>query len=1042
MKRTIIKVSMIMIISVIFMSINIAYAIMPPHPDLIKEWKEKGIFGKKMKELREASVRLLGPQGQLEYGSSEYGKYGREIARTGNLKALVVLVEFPEGNPLLHEPVSTVSYYEEMLFGTGKLNKGRVSFRDFYRENSRGKLDITGSVVGWYSAKRELSYYTNWAGGIGEGARTGELISECVDYAAGWFDDDLTQFDSNGDGYVDLFMVIHAGKGSEDRNNPRKDNFWSHFTSYFGKFAGGVEVWGYSINGEYAIAPQDYFPGVMTHECGHWFGLPDLYDYGGDSAGIGVWGMMGAGSWQLSSFTAWSKVYLGWVNEEDGTLINLCANTEDLQIPDIHRDDGKIIRLWTYCQESPEYFLVENRQRQDNGYDNGLPGSGLLIWHVDETVSPSLPNDNQDHPLLKLMQCDGRDDLYYGRSYGDPTDPWPCDNKAFDNYSNPSSRAYNGSETLVAIRNMSESGEIMTADFEVGILSEGITILGYTVDDIFGNADGLPNPGEEIYLKIKLINNSGFQKNVRATLMSTDPSVTIYKDIVSYGDMDIGGISEGDSSYHFVISAPEVMGGEETILFNLEITTDDTFKTETFSLQIRDPDSDTVFWDDFEGNLEERGWSSRQITDWTNEWHVSTQKNYTPGGSQSYKFGDRGRDGYLNKAYGQLTSPEIILPAQSILTFRYWIDAESLSESEAYDGGLVMILKDGKEELIEPEGGYPYEISLSGNNPLKYKDDDGNEYGYPCYSGRKGWSRAVFDLSQYEGQVQILFKFASDDFGSPTERGEYEGWYIDDISITSQKGTKREPPVIKMAGYYDTNISVSNGGILQIKAYVHDPNGYKDIDSVEVYYAGNPVQQLSEEAEGIYSFTTEVPPLDPGIFSSGMAIPLVIIAKDKDGMESVPWPYFRVVDVEATMPVSSSEPDDPYYHYQVRLSETLDRYMLRSYFSQSTDTPKIRAVGYLDSDLNNYGGMIKLIAQFDEDESNEISEVEVYAGDILMPFTLNNSGLEGDFVPGDSYFTYCYQFTGSLPPGDYTLDFVGVTKDGRRTQIAPYLILN
>ena len=65
-----------------------------------------------------------------------------------------------------------------------------------------------------------------------------------------------------------------------------------------------------------------------------------------------------------------------------------------------------------------EYFLVENRQQV--GYDAGLPGCGLLVWHVDEWTTPSnLANANEDRGLVDLETADGSSAL------GDPGDPFP-----------------------------------------------------------------------------------------------------------------------------------------------------------------------------------------------------------------------------------------------------------------------------------------------------------------------------------------------------------------------------------------------------------------------------------------------------------------------------------------------------------------------------------------------------------------------------------------------------------------------------------------
>ena len=58
--------------------------------------------------------------------------------------------------------------------------------------------------------------------------------------------------------------------------------------------------------------------GVFCHEFGHAFGLPDLYDTDGGSAGVGHWCLMGSGNWNTPTnpahMSAWSKSELGWAN--------------------------------------------------------------------------------------------------------------------------------------------------------------------------------------------------------------------------------------------------------------------------------------------------------------------------------------------------------------------------------------------------------------------------------------------------------------------------------------------------------------------------------------------------------------------------------------------------------------------------------------------------------------------------------------------------------------------------------------------------------
>jgi hypothetical protein len=60
---------------------------------------------------------------------------------------------------------------------------------------------------------------------------------------------------------------------------------------------------------------------------------------------------------------------------------------------------SEILMLWL----STEYFLIENRQCV--GFDAGLPGEGLLIYHVDENVAS---NQSEWHPKVALMQVTWR----------------------------------------------------------------------------------------------------------------------------------------------------------------------------------------------------------------------------------------------------------------------------------------------------------------------------------------------------------------------------------------------------------------------------------------------------------------------------------------------------------------------------------------------------------------------------------------------------------------------------------------------------------
>ena len=116
------------------------------------------------------------------------------------------------------------------------------------------------------------------------------------------------------------------------------------------------------------------------------------------------------------------------------------------------------------AQPARSTSCVENRQR--TLYDRKLPGDGLLVYHVDETIDG---NDDENHPFVKLLEADGRNHLHDGANRGDAGDPYPGSSKnvALTSASNPSSKSYGGQETFVTITNIGASGANMKATITV-----------------------------------------------------------------------------------------------------------------------------------------------------------------------------------------------------------------------------------------------------------------------------------------------------------------------------------------------------------------------------------------------------------------------------------------------------------------------------------------------------------------------------------------------------------------------------------------------
>jgi immune inhibitor A len=358
----------------------------------------------------------------------------------GQVRVLVALVDFSD-KPM----TATPQHFTDLFFSTGKLPHGSV--REYFKEVSAGRITITGEVVGPFRMPLPLATYGGGGSGTDNPAPNARTMArEAATQADAVVD--FKPYDNDGNGFVDAFIVVHAGRGAEETLDG--NDIWSHKWVFGGGAlnADGTKVFAY------LTVPEDCRIGVCAHELGHLlFGWPDFYDTDESSSGLGNWCLMAGGSWNGSGDvpahpSAWCKASQDWV-----TTVNRTTSGR-LTIAEV-KTGRKVYRLWKDGIDAQEYFLVEHRARTK--FDVELPGEGLLVYHVDDSIEG---NDNEHHPQVKLIEADGRTHLKDGTNRGDGGDPFPgtANNANFTATTRPSSLAYSGLETCVSLTGIVKSG--------------------------------------------------------------------------------------------------------------------------------------------------------------------------------------------------------------------------------------------------------------------------------------------------------------------------------------------------------------------------------------------------------------------------------------------------------------------------------------------------------------------------------------------------------------------------------------------------------
>ena len=363
----------------------------------------------------------------------------------GLVRSVCLLVDFAD-EPATIPPDEVAAFLNgEGYAGFG--NNGSV--RDYWREVTNGRLDLEHVVpTTYYRARRPRRFYDD-PQADGEN-RVHLLLTEALEDLdrQGW---DFSRFDCNGDGHIDNITLLYAGN-----RNPH-GGLWPH-SNFLDRSYDGVATLRYVV----CDVGDPPTLALLVHELGHALGgFPDLYDYGGDSRGAGLYCLMNDSSPRATDpvdLSAFCRRLAGWCD-----LVEL---TPDLRGRTLTADAHANTVFYYPNPDNPrEYFLIENRHR--SGRDHQLPGSGLAIWHIDQDGCNDFQEQTREkHYLTTLVQADGRRDLERNVNQGDVGDLWGGPERSeCSPRTAPNTDWWDGSPSGLRLAEISEPAVVMTFVF-------------------------------------------------------------------------------------------------------------------------------------------------------------------------------------------------------------------------------------------------------------------------------------------------------------------------------------------------------------------------------------------------------------------------------------------------------------------------------------------------------------------------------------------------------------------------------------------------
>ena len=432
---------------------------------------------------QKAQLGMLYNAGRTLNGLKGPARAGGQTAypTKGKRKTVAILVDFPgtTDSGVTFTVPNPHDTFHDMLNKVG-FDHGKAvgSVHDYFLNSSNGQFDLTFDVYGPVTLSKDISFYgKNLPGGDLNAWNMAVEACQILDDEV-----DFTQYDLDLDGVIDNVYIFYAGEGEATGGAPY--TVWPHAADIerlsgeqflfdgvrLNHYACSNELFVQSKNGQTTSSLEGI--GTVCHEFTHVLGFPDLYDTKENGSFTpGAWSIMDNGSHNNDrhtppTYSSYERYCMGWIQPRvlnEPTLIIL---------DNINKNQACMIRT----DNEDEFFLLENRQQ--SGWDEFIPGHGMLIWHIEYQKDMWDANQVNIFPYNQLVDIEEADHICSDGTRNGDCFPGAAGVTSFTDDTTPGARTNAGDPTGVAINDIKEQGGLISFKVNGGKpVVDGVTAL-------------------------------------------------------------------------------------------------------------------------------------------------------------------------------------------------------------------------------------------------------------------------------------------------------------------------------------------------------------------------------------------------------------------------------------------------------------------------------------------------------------------------------------------------------------------------------------